>query len=500
MNTDKKDKKETNHKALNKFQTRYIQTAIIIAFYICVHLCSSVDNIFAQGLPVAAPNTIGMSAEKLNQIDALVTKDIADKKLPGAVVVIGHKGKIVYRKAFGNRALVPTVEKMTIDTIFDIASLTKVVATTTSIMILVERGQIRLNDTIGKFIPEIADENVKKITIQQLMTHVTGFAPDFDLREKWTGREGMLNALYKEKLRQPSGTKFVYSDINFIVLGEIVKRASGKSDDKFYDLGNFSIGNIFSEIKMTNTGFRDIEILNPELPPNIKRLPLGFNQLLNFAPTENIKGQNSYLGSKFEGDDKTGNQILRGQVHDPTAYRMGGVAGHAGLFSTGDDLAQILSDAFERRNFGRQARFVGKHDCANDRADCRFGRRRDARTRLGHQHRVFVESRRTFPARLVWTHGFYGNFRSGLTAFRKPSSSFCQTAFTPTAKATFRRFAPKLQPSRLRQSKTRRLKRFGWRKISIGRKSRRRWKSSKFKVQSLKLKIQQSAIQTPQLS
>ncbi len=164
-----------------------------------------------------------MSAEKLNQIDALVTKDIADKKFPGAVVVIGHKGKIVYRKAFGNRALVPKVEKMTIDTIFDVASLTKVVATTTSIMILVERGQIRLNDTIGKFIPEIADENVKKITIQQLMTHVSGFAPDFDLREKWTGREGMLNALYKEKLRQPSGTKFVYSDINFIVLGEIVQ-------------------------------------------------------------------------------------------------------------------------------------------------------------------------------------------------------------------------------------------------------------------------------------
>ena len=114
--------------------------------------------------------------------------------------VVGHKGKIVYRKAFGNRALVPTVEKMTVDTIFDVASLTKVVATTTSIMKLVEDGKIRLNDTIGDFIPEVEDKDVKKVTIQQLLTHTGGFRPDFDLREKWTGREGMLDALKREKL------------------------------------------------------------------------------------------------------------------------------------------------------------------------------------------------------------------------------------------------------------------------------------------------------------
>ena len=284
----------------------------------------------AQGLPVAAPNTVGMSAEKLNQIDALVEKDIADKKLPGAVVVIGHKGKIVYRKAFGNRALVPNVEKMTVDTIFDIASLTKVVATTTSVMKLVEDGQIRLNDTIGKFIPEIADENVKKITIQQLLTHVSGFAPDFDLREKWTGRDGMLNALYKEKLRQPSGTKFVYSDINFIVLGEIVRQFS-RGVDFLTGLDGFSELQVFDELRMSNTRFNNIG--------NLTEKDKSF--IYKTAPTENIKGQNSYLGSKFEGDDKTGDKILRGQVHDPTAFRMGGVAGHAGLFSTGDDLARF---------------------------------------------------------------------------------------------------------------------------------------------------------------
>ena len=327
----KSDKRAKNNALTNKIFHNKFQIIITVAFCICVYLCSSVDEIAGQGLPIAAPNTVGMSAEKLNQIDALVEKDIADKKLPGAVVLIGHKGKIVFRKAYGNRALVPNVEKMTVDTIFDVASLTKVVATTTSIMILVERGQIRLNDTIGKFIPEIEDENVKKITIQQLMTHISGFAPDFDLREKWTGREGMLNALYKEKLRQPSGTKFVYSDINFIVLGEIIERISGLSEDDF--VRSFLTG----KVGTYRSGFRRMSYVNnPSVGSMFNTQPIGL-----IAPTENIKGQNSYLGSTFEGDEKTGNNILRGFVHDPTAFRMGGVAGHAGLFSTGDDLARF---------------------------------------------------------------------------------------------------------------------------------------------------------------
>ncbi|HNU09374.1 MAG TPA: serine hydrolase domain-containing protein, partial [Pyrinomonadaceae bacterium] len=165
-----------------------------------------------------------MNVAKLATIDSLVARDIADKKLPGAVVIIGHKGKIVFRKAYGNRALLPTVEPMTIDTIFDVASLTKVVATTTSIMKLVEEGKLRLSDTIGKFFPEIEDENAKRVTILQLLTHVSGYAPDFNLREKWTGRDGMLAALKKEKLRTAPGTKFVYSDIGFIVLGEIIDK------------------------------------------------------------------------------------------------------------------------------------------------------------------------------------------------------------------------------------------------------------------------------------
>ncbi|MBC7900196.1 MAG: serine hydrolase, partial [Saprospiraceae bacterium] len=293
-------------------------------FLICVYLCLSAVNSLSQGLPVAAPQTVGMSAAKLNGIDAIVNKDIADKKLPGAVVIVGHKGKIVYRKAFGNRSLVPTVEKMTVDTIFDVASLTKPIATATSIMILVEQGKLRLNDTIGKYITDIDDAEAKKVTIQQLLTHTSGYRPDFDLGEKWTGNDGMLTALKKEKLRNPPGTKFVYSDIGFIVLGEIVFRVMGDNQHEYFN------ANLRRALQITST-FIDPRHRNSvcfNCPPEL------------VAPTENVKGQSSYLGSKYEGEERAGDVILRGGVHDPTAFRMYGVAGHAGLFSNADDLAR----------------------------------------------------------------------------------------------------------------------------------------------------------------
>ncbi len=304
-----------------------------IAFLICVYLCSSVAKIQAQGLPVAAPQTVGMNAAKLSQIDALVASDIAAKKLPGAVVLVGHKGKIVFRKAYGNRSLVPTVEKMTVDTIFDVASLTKPIATATLIMILVEQGKLRLNDTVGMYITDIDDPQAKRVTIQQLLTHTSGYRPDFDLGEKWTGRDGMLVALKKEKLRAAPGTRFVYSDIGFIVLGEIVQRVTKIGVNAFVRQDGFLPWGMYA------SHFED-DLTEPvRFPESVE----------NFAPTENIKGQNSYLGSSFDGDQKTGDEILRGQVHDPTAFRMGGVAGHAGLFSTADDLARYCPDDSERR-------------------------------------------------------------------------------------------------------------------------------------------------------
>lgn len=296
-------------------------------------LCVSAVKIPAQGLPVVKPEDVGMNSAKLDQIETVVKADIEKKMLPGAVVIVGHKGKIVYRKAFGNRSLVPTVEPMTIDTIFDVASLTKPIATATSIMILVEQGKLRLNDTIGMYIPDIDDENAKKVTILQLLTHVSGYRPDFDLGEKWTGREGMLAALKVEKLRHAPGTRFVYSDINFEILGEIIYLVSKKRLEDLVD-------EWFKEMNMPDSSFNSFRPSEAPASQYFRIDNISSANLARLAPTENIRGQNSYLGGRFEGDDKEGDKMLRGQVHDPTAFRMGGVAGHAGLFSTADDIAR----------------------------------------------------------------------------------------------------------------------------------------------------------------
>jgi len=275
-------------------------------------------------LPSAVPSTQGISAERLARMDAVINASIEKKELPGAVVLVARHGKIVWRKAYGARAVEPQREAMTQDTIFDLASLTKVVATTTSIMMLVENGKIRLGDSVTQFIPEMKGEGRDAITIEELLTHMTGFAPDFDLRDRWTGYDEAMKRLYRERLRTPPGTRFVYSDINYIALGEVVHRVSGLMLDEF------ARRNIFVPLGMRDTGF------NP-----------GAKLRSRIAPTEKRRGQMNYLGDSGADAGTEGDQWLRGQVHDPTSFRMGGVAGHAGLFSTAADLAifcQMLLD------------------------------------------------------------------------------------------------------------------------------------------------------------
>src|SRR6266481_1264358 len=272
--------------------------------------------IVGVGLPVVRPERVGMSAGQLSRIDKVVAGDISQRHLPGAVVLIGRKGQVVWRKAYGARVVEPAREAMSTDTIFDLASLTKVVATATSIMILVERGKVRLGDPVSVYIPELKGEGRERVTIEQLLTHRAGYAPDFDLRERWTGYDEAIKRLLKEPLRNPPGIRFVYSDINFIALGEVVHRVSGLTLDQFAQK------NIFGPLGMKDTGFRP----RPALKSRI-------------APTERRRGQLSYLGDSAENVGAAGEAWLRGEVHDPTSYRMGGVAGHAGLFSTAADLA-----------------------------------------------------------------------------------------------------------------------------------------------------------------
>jgi len=267
-------------------------------------------------LPQTTPPSTGMSAERLARIDQVISESIERKELPGAVVLVARHGRIVWRKAYGARAVEPQREGMTTDTIFDLASLTKIVATATSIMILVEQGKVRLADPLIKFIPEMKGEGRDAITIEQLLLHTAGFAPDFDLKERWSGYDEAMKRLYREPLRNPPGARFVYSDINYIALGEVVHRVSGQMLDEF------ARQNIFVPLGMRDTGFR----------PDVKLVS-------RIAPTEKRRGQMNYLGDTGANAGTEGEQWLRGQVHDPTSFRMGGVAGHAGLFSTANDLA-----------------------------------------------------------------------------------------------------------------------------------------------------------------
>ncbi len=290
------------------FKTAFGLTAVLVAF--------SAQAFGAAGLPLAAPATVGMSAERLGQIDAAVERSIERGETPGAVVLVGRRGRVVWRKAYGSRAILPQREAMTADTIFDIASLTKVAATATSIMMLVERGQLRLSDSVTLYIPELKGAGREKITIENLLTHRSGYAPDFDLRERWTGYDEAIKRLAVEPLRSVPDTRFVYSDIGLIALGEVVRRVSGQPLDEF------ARRNIYEPLRLRDTGFRP----RAELSPRI-------------APTETRRAQSSYLGGLVEDAGADGELMLRGDVHDPTAYRMGGIAGHAGLFSTADDLA-----------------------------------------------------------------------------------------------------------------------------------------------------------------
>ncbi len=301
-------------------------------------------------------------------LDAATAQAIRDGLIPGAVIIIGHDGKIVHRKAYGARALVPARETATLDTIYDVASLTKVVATTPAIMKLYEQGKIKIDDPVTKYLPEFQGGK-SNITIRNLLTHYSGLRPDLDIDPPWSGYETGIRKALIDKPAGPPGVSFVYSDINFELLGEVVRRVSGMPLDQF------AREQIFEPLGMRDTMFK---------PPA--------SLVARIAPTE--------------VDISTG-KPWRGVVHDPTARYMGGVAGHAGVFSTADDLARYA-----------QMMLAWVTGCASfapatDRAVhlSRLAARSSdpARLGLGYRLAVLFQSRRSFPARdILRTYGFYG--------------------------------------------------------------------------------------------
>ncbi|HTQ53051.1 MAG TPA: exo-beta-N-acetylmuramidase NamZ domain-containing protein [Bryobacteraceae bacterium] len=246
-------------------------------------------------------------------LDQAVEQAVAEGRIPGAVLLVGHQGRILHRRAYGYRALVPQTEAMTVDTIFDLASLTKVVATTPSLMKLFDQGRFRLNDRLTQYLPEFQGGQ-SDITIRNLFTHFSGMPPDLPLQPAWSGYQTGIHRAMIEKPAGPPGTRFVYSDINFILLGELVHRLSGKL------LSDYAREEIFEPLGMRETMFQPPASLEPRIAPTERPAP-------GAAP-------------------------LRGVVHDPTARNMGGVAGHAGLFSTADDLARYCEMLLHQGAYG----------------------------------------------------------------------------------------------------------------------------------------------------
>lgn len=246
----------------------------------------------------AANSTPAFLPGHLMRLDQAVGQAMKEGKLPGGVLWLQH-GEAVYRKTYGSRSVDPQREAMTEDTVFDAASLTKVIATTPAIMKLVESGKVEVDAPVARYIPAFEAHEKRQVTIRHLMTHTSGLRPGLSLKDPWEGVEEAIRRACDESLVTAPGTKFRYSDINYILLGEIVRRVSGQSLDQY------AAEQIFGPLGMHHTGF---------LPPSAW-IPL-------IAPTT-----------------KLGDTYIRGVVHDPTSRRMGGVAGHAGLFTCTRDLS-----------------------------------------------------------------------------------------------------------------------------------------------------------------
>jgi serine-type D-Ala-D-Ala carboxypeptidase len=237
---------------------------------------------------------------KLAEIDTAVEAAIKRGDCPGAVVLVVHADAVAYRKAFGKRALKPDEVEMTPDTIFDMASLTKPVATGTSVMILMQQGKLKPEDLVSKHWPEFAAIGKDKVTVGHLLLHTSGLIADNAIDDYADGRAKAIERVAGLKLQTEPGTRFVYSDVGFIVLGELVERIGGMPVDKF------AKKHVFDPLKMTDTGFNPSDALKKRVAPTGLR------------------------------DGK----IILGEVHDPRSFKMGGVAGHAGLFSAADDMAR----------------------------------------------------------------------------------------------------------------------------------------------------------------
>lgn len=256
----------------------------------------------SDAVVVEAPTT--ELALDFGEIDALVEQAVRDGKTPGAVVVVGRHDRILHRRAYGERAVLPARQEMTLDTIFDLASLTKPLVTATLAAWLIDRGDLQLTDRVSQHLPRFSGHGKETITVEQLLLHTSGLPPSNPLKEYRHGRDKARARAIGSVLEAYPGRRFIYSDVGYIVLGSLIERITGESLDAT------ARRVLWGPLGMKDTRYCRRLCESPRI-----------------APTELAGGRHT--------------SPIRGEVQDPRAYYLGGVAGHAGLFSTVDDLSRF---------------------------------------------------------------------------------------------------------------------------------------------------------------
>jgi uncharacterized protein YbbC (DUF1343 family)/CubicO group peptidase (beta-lactamase class C family) len=303
-----------------------------VAWLLTLALCGQ-STLGTEGRAVAKPNSVPLAAAVAAQTTAellplakglLATRidaAIREHLLPGAVIAVGRSSGLLLLEAYGSRALLPRREVMTTDTLFDLASLTKAVSTATLLMQLVDAGKVTLDAPVATYLPEFAKPDKQSISVRQLLLHDSGLPADNSLRDYERGPEQVLEAIAELPLKAAPGTRFSYSDLGFIVLGKLIERVTGAP------LSSVADTQLFRPLGMHDTMF------NPA--------PSWFARS---APTDRIDKRRAALLTP----EARAYGVIRGQVDDPRAFLLGGVAGHAGLFSTASDLARFARMLLQR--------------------------------------------------------------------------------------------------------------------------------------------------------
>ncbi len=282
---------------------------------------TAVGQTSPPAVPVVAPAELGFDAEKLKAIDEIIAQGLAAKKMPGCVVAFGRQGKLAWLRAYGNKRVEWESEPaaaMTIDTVFDLASLTKPIATGTSVMLLVEQKKVRVDELVAQYLNDFgrtgdreADKLKCEVKVQHLLEHTSGLIADNPIGDYEHGVDEAKRRLLALKLKTPPGTNFVYSDVNFITLGLLIEKVSGQN------VHEFSQAHIFRPLGMKET---------------------------TYIPSEDLK-------KRCAPTQRRNNAWMQGEVHDPRAYKLDGIAGHAGLFGTASDLSRYASAMLNRGEY-----------------------------------------------------------------------------------------------------------------------------------------------------